>query len=358
MLARNAYELGSLADIAQRTDGVVIGDPSVRIASIAAVEDAESSTLTFATDERYLRAALGSRAAAILAAASAVDSHKSYAKPIVVVTSPRVALASLLAVFETPPLKGPFVDPSAAIDPSATVGAEVYIGRDVTVAAGAVIGARSVLGPGCIIAANAIVGEDCYIDTRAYVGERSLLGNRVTLKPQAVVGGQGFGWAFLDGGLRRIPQIGNVQLGDDVEIGSNTCVDRAQTGVTAIGEGTKIDNLVQIGHNCRIGKHCAIAAQCGLAGSTVVGDYVQMGGQVGIAGHLTIGSRVRIGARSAVWGNIADDMVVSGAPARAHRQTLKIQAYFRRLPELYERLKSLEKHAVNPSNPQQNSSSL
>jgi UDP-3-O-[3-hydroxymyristoyl] glucosamine N-acyltransferase len=356
MFARNASELGSLGDIARRTDGVVIGDPGVRIASIAAVEDAESGTLTFATDERYLKAALESRAAAILAAASAVDARKSYEKPLVIVPSPRVALASLLAMVETPRLKGPFVDPSASIDPSASVGAEVYIGRDVTVGAGAVIGARSVLAGGAVIAANVTLGEDCYIDTRAYVGERSVLGNRVTLKPQAVIGGQGFGWAFLDGGLRRIPQIGYVQLGDDVEIGSNACVDRAQTGVTSIGEGTKIDNLVQIGHNCRIGKHCAIAAQCGLAGSTIVGDYVQMGGQVGVAGHLAIGSRVRIAARSEVWGNIADDLVVSGAPARAHRQTLKVQAYFRRLPELFERLKSLEKRAVSPANPQENSS--
>jgi UDP-3-O-[3-hydroxymyristoyl] glucosamine N-acyltransferase len=351
-------ELGSLGEIARRIDGLVIGDPNVRIASIAAVEDAESATLTFATDERYLRAALESRAAAILAATSAVDSRTTYAKPIVVVTFPRLALASLLAVFETPRLKGPFVDPSATIDPSVTVGADVYIARDVSVGAGTVIGARSVLAPGCVIGANTTIGEDCYIDTRAYVGERSVLGDRVTLKPQAVIAGQGFGWAFLDGGLCRIPQIGYVQLGDDVEIGSNTCVDRAQTGVTAIGEGTKIDNLVQIGHNCRIGKHCAIAAQSGLAGSTIVGDYVQMGGQVGIAGHLTIGSRVRIAARSEVWGEIADGMVVSGAPARAHRQTLKIQAYFRRIPELYERLRALEKHVVSPSNPQQNSSAV
>jgi UDP-3-O-[3-hydroxymyristoyl] glucosamine N-acyltransferase len=161
-------------------------------------------------------------------------------------------------------------------------------------------------------------------DIRAYVGDACILGNHVMLKPQAVVGSEGFGWAFLDGALQRIPQIGIVELGDDVQIGANSCVDRAQTGVTAIGEGTKIDNLVQIGHNCSIGKHCAIAAQTGLAGSTIVGDYVQIGGQVGIAGHLHIGTRARIAARSAVWGNIADDTIVSGSPARPHRDVLKI----------------------------------
>jgi UDP-3-O-[3-hydroxymyristoyl] glucosamine N-acyltransferase len=193
-----------------------------------------------------------------------------------------------------------------------------------------------------IIGADVALGEDCFIDTRAYFGEGSVLGDRVILKPHGIVGSEGFGWAFMDGALRKIPQIGIVQLGNDVEIGANSCVDRAQTGVTSIGDGTKIDNLVQIGHNCRIGRHCAIAGQCGMAGSTIIGDYVQIGGQVGIKGHLTVGSRVRIAARSEIWGNIADDAVVSGAPARLHRETLKVQAYVRRLPKLFERIEALE----------------
>jgi len=335
-------ELGMLGDIAQTIGGRVIGDPRLRIASIASIDDADPATLTYATDEHYLKAALASRAGAILADLSLIDPDETYAKPIVAVSSPRLALSSLLAAFETPRLKGPYVDPSAAIHPSATVGADVYIGRDVTIGPGATIGARTVLGAGAVVGADAILGEDCFIDTRAYIGDGSVLGDRVVLKPHAIVGSEGFGWAFMDGALRKIPQVGIVQLGNDVEIGANSCVDRAQTGVTSIGDGTKIDNLVQIGHNCRIGKHCAIAGQCGMAGSTIIGDYVQIGGQVGIKGHLTIGSRVRIAARSEVWGNIADDSIVSGTPARQHRETLKVQAYVRRLPKLFERIDELE----------------
>jgi UDP-3-O-[3-hydroxymyristoyl] glucosamine N-acyltransferase len=336
-------ELGLLRDIAEMTGGRVIGDPDMRVTSISAIDDADADTMTFATDERYLHAALGSRAAAILAAASAIDPETTYSKPIVAVESPRVALSSLLAIFETPRLKGPYIDASATIEESATIHTDVYVARGATVGAGAIIGARTVIGVGAVVGAGAVLGEDCFIDTRAYIGDRCTLGDRVVLKPQAVVGSDGFGWAFLEGALRKIPQIGTVQLGNDVEIGANSCVDRAQTGVTSVGEGTKIDNLVQIGHNCRIGKHCALAALCGLAGSTIVGDYVQIGGQVGIAGHLTIGSRVRIAARSEVWGNIESDATVSGAPARPRRETLKAHAYLRRLPELYRRLEAIEK---------------
>ena len=220
-------ELGLLGEIAEMTGGRVIGDANLRVVSIASIDDADSATLTYATDERYLQAALASRAGAILAAASAIDPDATYAKPIVAVASPRLALSSLLAAFETPRVKGPYVDPSAVVDPSAKLHADVYIGRDVTVAAGATIGARSVLGAGAAVGTDVVLGEDCFIDTRAYVGDRCILGNRVILKPHAVIGSDGFGWAFLDGALRRIPRIGIVKLGDDVEIGANSCVDRA-----------------------------------------------------------------------------------------------------------------------------------
>jgi UDP-3-O-[3-hydroxymyristoyl] glucosamine N-acyltransferase len=336
-------DLGTLREIAERTGGRVVGDFNIRVAGIASIDDADGTTLTFATDKHYLRAALASKAAAVLTASDAADPSEIYGKPLVIVDSPRLALASLLDDFQTPRVKGPYIDPTAFVDRTATLGADVYVGHGAMVGAGAAIGARTVLAPGALVMAKVRLGEDCFIDARAYVGERCVLGNRVILKPQAVIGGEGFGWAFIEGALRKIPQVGIVELGDDVEVGTNSCVDRAQTGVTSIGTGTKIDNLVQVGHNSRIGNHCAIASQTGMAGSTIIGDYVQIGGQVGIAGHLTIGSRVRIAARSEVWGNIADDMVVSGAPAREHRETLKAQAYLRQLPKLYKRIEAFEK---------------
>ena len=336
-------DLGTLAAIAERTGGRVIGDASVRIARIAAIDDVDATALTFATDERFLRAALESRAAAILADAKLVDAAATYAKPIVAVASPRLALATLLTALEAPRPSGPYIHPSAVIDASATIGADVYIGALVAVGERASIGAGTVLAAGVVIGADARVGASCMLHPRAYVADRCVLGDRVVLQPQAVVGSDGFGWAFLEGTLQKIPQIGIVELGDDVEIGANTCIDRAQTGVTSIGNGTKIDNLCQIGHNCRIGQHTAIAALTGLAGTTTIGDYVQVGGQSGFAGHLTIGSQAKIAGGSEVWGDVDAGATVSGVPARTHRENLRIQASVRRLPKLYERVEALER---------------
>jgi UDP-3-O-[3-hydroxymyristoyl] glucosamine N-acyltransferase len=170
-----------------------------------------------------------------------------------------------------------------------------------------------------------------------------IVGDRVVLHAGCVIGSDGFGWAFVDGRAERIPQIGNVVLEDDVEIGANTCIDRAQLGSTRIGAGTKIDNLVQVGHNCRIGKHCVIAALTGLAGSTVIGDYVKVAGQVGFRGHLTVGSGVTIAGHAGVWGDIAEGATVSGDPAHDHREELRRQVMIRRLPKLFDRVEALER---------------
>jgi len=180
------------------------------------------------------------------------------------------------------------------------------------------------------------------VGPRAVLLDRCRAGNRVILKPGATIGSDGFGWAFVDGALRKIPQVGYVELGDDVEIGANTCIDRAQTGVTSVGDGTKIDNLCQIGHNSRIGKHTAIAAMTGMAGTTIIGDYVQVGGQAAFKGHVTVGSRVIIAGASHIWGDVPDGVMVSGRPARAHRDELRGQALLRKLPKLFARVDALE----------------
>jgi UDP-3-O-[3-hydroxymyristoyl] glucosamine N-acyltransferase len=335
-------ELGTLGAIARRTGGRVIGDANVRVGRIAAIDDVDEDALTFATDERFLRAALASRAAAVLVDATLIDPAQTYAKPLVVVASSRLALATLLAELEPERPRGPFVHPSAAVDASATIGAGVYIGALVSIGARARIGAQTVLSAGVVIGTDASIGASCLLHAHAYVGDRCVLGDRVILGPQTAIGSDGFGWAFVEGALHKIPQIGTVELGDDVEIGANTCVDRAQTGVTSIGSGSKIDNLCQIGHNCRIGKHCAIAAQTGLAGTTVIGDYVQVGGQAGFAGHLTVGTGARVAAGCKVWGDVPAGESVSGEPARKHRDNIRTQAYVNRLPKLYQRVEALE----------------
>ncbi len=333
----------TLAEYATRVDGTVRGDASVVVDGIAAVDDVGTTSLTFATDERYLRAALASRAAAVLTEASLADRVPDARKPLLVVPSTRVALAAILALLEPPGPQRPFRHPSAVVDPSATIGADVYVGPLVAIGAGAVIGADCVLHAGAYVGAGAQLGRGCTLHPKALFLDRCIAGDRVTLQAGAVVGSDGFGYAFLDGAFAKIPQIGDVMLGDDVEIGANTCIDRAQTGTTSIGTGTKIDNLVQIGHNCRIGKHNGFAAMTGLAGSTIVGDYTVVGGQSAFKGHITVGSRVRIAGNTMVWGDVEDGAFISGQPARDHREELRQQVRLRNLEKLFERVTALEK---------------
>ncbi len=335
--------LGTLGDLARAAGGRVVGDPNLAIERIAAVDDAGPGTLTFAVDARYLRAALASRAAAVLTEDALLEGAQTHAKPLIVVASARLGLAALLASLEPERPRGPFVHPTAAVDPSAQLGDAVWIGPHVAVGADASIGDRTVLHAGVVIGAGARAGAECLFHPRAYLAERCTAGDRVVLQAGAVVGSDGFGWAFLEGRLVKIPQVGTVSLGDDVEIGANTCIDRAQTGVTSIGDGTKIDNLCQIGHNARIGRHNAIAAFAGMAGTTTIGDYNRIAGSALFPGHTTIGSRVTIGGASHVWGDVPDDAFVTGQPAQNHRDHVRLQAYLRRLPKLFARVDALEK---------------
>jgi UDP-3-O-[3-hydroxymyristoyl] glucosamine N-acyltransferase len=334
--------LGTLSALAARVGGTARGSGEIALARIAAIDDAGPDALTFATSASYLQAALKSRAGAILVDAGLAD-QAGDAKPIIAVPDVRVALMQLLRAFARPRKRGPYRDPSAAVDPTAAIGENVYVG------AHAVIGARSRVGDGTVLEAGSYVGDDAVIGSgtllcaQARVLDGCVLGDRVVLQPGATIGSEGFGYVFAEGSFERIPQVGNVVLEDDVEIGANTCVDRAQTGSTRIGAGTKIDNLVQVGHNCTIGKNTVVAAQAGFAGSTDVGDYVQIGGQSGTRGHLRIGSRVKIAGQSGVWGDVPDDAFISGNPARPHKDELRREVMVRNLPKLVARVEALER---------------
>jgi UDP-3-O-[3-hydroxymyristoyl] glucosamine N-acyltransferase len=333
--------LGTLRELADRVGGRVVGDGSVEIASIASVEEASAGALTFATEERYFSIALAGSASAVL-----IDEglHKGPAlKPLLVVKNVRYALAELLRQLRPPRPQGPFVHDRALVEKSARLGAGVYVGPLAYVGNAARIGARSIVDTGAFVGENASVGDDAWLHPHASLLARCRIGDRVVLHAGSVIGSEGFGWAFVDERLERIPQIGNVVLDDDVEVGANSCVDRAQTGSTHVGVGTKIDNLVQIGHNCRIGKHCVLAALTGLAGSTVIGDFVKVAGQVGFKGHVTVGSRVTIAGQSGVWGDVTDGATISGNPARDHREDLRREVMIRRLPKLIARIDALER---------------
>jgi UDP-3-O-[3-hydroxymyristoyl] glucosamine N-acyltransferase len=318
----------TLNELANRVGGRVVGDGSVPIARIASVEEAGDDALTFATSEAYFVTACSSKAAAVLVDESL--GARSAPKPLLVVGNARAALGQLLEALRPSRPRGPFRHPSAVIAPDARLAGDVYVEAHAYIGSGASIGAGTVVGAG------------------AYVADGCVVGDRAVLHPGCVIGSDGFGWAFVDGQAQRIPQVGNVVLEDDVEIGANSCIDRAQTGSTVVGAGTKIDNLVQIGHNCRIGKHCVIASQTGLAGSTVIGDYVRVGGQAGFNGHITVGSDVTIAGGSGIWGDVEDGVTISGNPAQHHRDELRRQVMIRKLPKLFDRVEALERSSSRP----------
>jgi UDP-3-O-[3-hydroxymyristoyl] glucosamine N-acyltransferase len=226
---------------------------------------------------------------------------------------------------------------SARVDPSAVV----YAGT--TLSAGAQVGARSVLFPGVFLGDNASVGEDCLIYPNVTIRENCRIGNRVILQPGVVIGSDGFGFAKDKEKYVKIPQVGNVVIEDDVELGANVCVDRAVLGTTRIGEGTKLDNLIQVGHNVVIGRHGVIAAQTGIAGSTTIGDFTVMGGQVGLAGHLEIGDQVTLATRTGVMEDIPQKGLYWGSPSAPMAEEMKNVAAYRQLPALMKRIRQLEK---------------
>jgi UDP-3-O-[3-hydroxymyristoyl] glucosamine N-acyltransferase len=336
--------LGTLNALAGRVNGRVIGDGSVAIARIAGADDAGAGTLTFATSESYLAAACASDAAAVLVDESLAGVASS--KPLLVVEHTRAALAQLLEAFGPVRPRGPFRHPTATIAPDVRLADDVYLDAHAHIGERVTIGRGSVVGAGAYVGAGVSIGESAWLRPNVSLMPGCVVGNRVVLHAGCVIGSDGFGWAFVEGAARRIPQVGNVVLEDDVEVGANTCIDRAQTGSTVIGAGTKIDNLVQIGHNCRIGKHCVIASLTGLAGSTIIGDFVKVAGQVGFRGHITVGSGVTIAGQSGVWSDVEAGATISGNPAIDHREELRQKVMLRKLPKLFDRVEDLERSSV------------
>lgn len=329
------FRLGELAGLIRAT---VKGDPDISIGGINTLEDALPGDLSFVTHKRYVSLVPGCRASALLVPPE-LD-HLEF--PLLVSRQPYLSLAMAARLFAGGPEHPPGVHESAWVGEGVHLGKGVSIGPLAHVGNGVSIGDHTVILGGAYLGSGVCVGEDCLIHPRVAILDRCRLGSRVIVHAGAVIGSDGFGFAQDEEGRHiKIPQVGIVQIDDDVEIGANCAVDRATFGRTWIKRGTKIDNLVQIAHNVTVGEHSIVVAQVGISGSTRVGSHVILAGQVGIVGHVEIGDRVRIGAKSGVAHSVKAGEDVLGYPAMPHKEFLRCAAGFRHLPRFREELREL-----------------
>jgi len=327
------------SQIAERLKAEVLGDGSVELTGIAPADSARPGDLTFAEKESYFATAEQSQATAILVPAGFPSSNKV----LIRVANPRVAVARLLPLFFPADQHPPGVHPGATIAASAQIDPTAHIGPGCVVGERVKIGARSVLMGGNHLGRDSKLGDDSCLFSNVVIYPQSQIGNRVAIHASTVIGSDGYGYVFDEGRHRKMLQVGNVIIHDDVEIGANAAIDRGALGSTVIGQGTKIDNLVHIAHNVVIGRHCLIMGQVGFAGSTQLGDYCVIASQSGIAGHLKLGNQATVGAKSGVMRDIPDKETVLGIPAAPDRETKRQWIAVQQLPEMKRRLRDLEK---------------
>ena len=332
----------TVTELADFLGGVVQGDGSLLISGLGSLETAGKGALTFLANPRYASKVAETSADAVLMA----PGGERYGRTAIEVANPYLAFAKLLTLFYTRPHEARGVLPGAIVSETATIGEGASIYPGACIGVNVIVGNRTTVHSGAVLYDNVIIGEDCTIHANAVVRERCRIGNRCIIQPGAVIGSDGFGYAPDGNGYYPIPQIGIVVLEDDVEIGANSCIDRAAIEVTLIGRGTKLDNLVQIAHNCRIGEDCMIVSQVGISGSAKIGNHVTLAGQVGVAGHLTIGDNVLVGAQSGVPSSLPANAAYSGTPTMPHKDWLKSAMVVPRLPELKKTVSALVKRVA------------
>lgn len=332
----------SARQIADFIGGKVVGDEGAVISSFAKIEEGRKGAISFLSNPKYLHY-LYQTEASIVIVNDDVKLEKPVKATLIMVKNAYDCIAKLLQLYTQSLPKKTGVDPLAFISKSATIGDDVYVGPMACVGDNAVIGSHTQIYPHAVIGEGVTVGDHCIIYPNVTVYHDCKIGNNVTLHAGSVIGADGFGFAPSQDGYDKIPQIGNVVIEDDVEIGANTCVDRSTMGSTVIHKGVKLDDLVMIAHNCEVGANTVMSAQVGIAGSTKVGEWCMFGGQVGIAGHITIGDRVNLGAQSGVPGSIDSNQTLLGSPPFNPRAFFKSQAIIRRLPELYKQINELQK---------------
>jgi UDP-3-O-[3-hydroxymyristoyl] glucosamine N-acyltransferase len=343
-----------LGDLATRLGAELRGDADLEITGVRGIEEAGPTEATFVANPRYAGLARKTQAAAIL-----VDpDFQEIAAATLRIRNPYLAFARALGFFYQPPAYAPGIHPTAVIDPSAEIGEGAHIGAYVVIGAGVRLGAHSTLLPHVVIYPGVQAGSHLFAHAHAVVREGCVLGDHVTLENGAIIGSDGFGFAKNEAGhWEKIPQSGPVRLGSRVDVQANACIDRATVGATEIGDGSKVDNLVQVGHGSRVGENTLLCAQVGLAGSSVIGNNAILAGQAGVAGHCSLGDGVILTAQSAVSHDVPPGKTISGSPGFDNRIWLRAVTIFQRLPELLKRLDSVEKqlaaHAPETSAPAQ-----
>jgi len=328
-----------LRDLAARLDCRLDGDGDLDITGVAGIEDAGPSELTFLANPKYLSTLTSTRAGAVLLR----DDSPAAPCAMLRTKDPYLAFARAVGLFAPAWRPAAGVHRMAAVADTATLGADVSLGAFVAVGEGASIGDRTVIFPNVTIGPGARIGADCVVHSNVAIRERVTIGDRVILQNGVVIGGDGYGFVRRgDGTHEKIPQVATVVIEDDVELGANTTVDRPAVGETRIKAGTKLDNLVQIGHGVTVGRNVLMAAQVGIAGSTEIGDDVMFGGQVGVGGHLSIGRGTVAVGQSGITNSVGPGSMIAGYPAIDSREWRRASVIFRRLPELKKRIEELE----------------
>jgi UDP-3-O-[3-hydroxymyristoyl] glucosamine N-acyltransferase len=330
-----------VSELAARIQARLAGDPDAEVFGVAPLDRATSRDVSFLSNPKYRDAAKACTAGAIIVG----EGEEVPDRTVLVCRDPYLAFAKAVRLFHPARPHPAGVHPTAVVSEGCTVDPKAHVGPCVVLGEGTSVGPGCVIEAGCVLGRDCSMGSDCHLHPRVVLYDGTRLGDRVVLHSGVVLGSDGFGYAQEEGRHFKIPQVGRVVVESDVEIGANTAVDRGALDETRIGEGTKIDNLVQLGHNVRVGPHSILVAQVGLSGSTRLGHHVIMAGQSGAVGHIRIGDGARVGAKSAVTKDVPDGGFVTGHPAQDHRLWLKERALAGRLEELFRRVRRLEQAA-------------
>jgi UDP-3-O-[3-hydroxymyristoyl] glucosamine N-acyltransferase len=328
-----------LKELAEWVDGIVVGDGETEISGVAAFEEARAGEITFIARPKYLSKLGETNASAIIVSKEVTQADK----PLLCVTHPHLAFAKILTLFFHKPYQPKGIDPNTWISPTAKLGKDLTLHPFVYVGDRCLIGDRVTLYPGVYVGEDAAVGEDSILYPNVSVYPGAVVGKRVILHSGVVIGSDGFGYVKEGKKNIKIPQVGTVEIEDDVELGANTTVDRAALGRTIIRRGTKIDNLVQVAHNVVIGEDSILCAQAGISGSTKIGSNVTLAGQVGVVDHVEIGDNVIVGAQAGVMNDLPANQAYVGTPSYPHREYLRMAAAFPKLPEMRKALIEIEK---------------